>query len=79
MTQYTQIGSVTVDAFQWTGQAMSGFPTWAKALFIHPTANILCVPTRQGTLSAKLTDWVVQDADGTVTVMPNTAFIKLYH
>lgn len=79
MTQYTQIGAVTIQAFQWTGQALSTFPTFAKTLFIHQSGTQLHVPARNGTIAANLNDWVVLDPDGSITCMPNAAFVKLFH
>ena len=78
MAIYTQKGSVTINAFQWAGQALSSLPAWSKLYRLHPSDGNLCVPTRLGTESARNGDWVVLDADGSVTVMPNAAFTKLY-
>lgn len=78
MAVYTQKGGATVQAFQWTGQARNTFPQFAQQLAIHISDGKLHVPTRQGTLAAQLTDWVVMDADGSITIIPNTAFSKLY-
>jgi hypothetical protein len=81
MATYTQIGSVTVEAFQWRGGALSSYalPVWAKRLALHASGDTLCVPSRCGTLGANKMDWVVQGADGGIDVVPNAHFTLLYH
>ena len=79
--EITQRGSITVQAFQWKGGVMSSYTlaNWAKQLALHtPGDGTLHVPSRNGTLSAKNTDWIVQGADGGVDVMPNAHFVALY-
>lgn len=80
MTTYTQKGSVTIDAFQWNGG--TGIPTnlpyWTKNLALHNSSGDLHVPTSSGTLVAKSTDWVYRGPDGSVNVMTNAHFVKLY-
>ena len=82
MTAYTQIGSVTVQAFQWKGGALSSYtlPSWAKALALHtPGDGTLHVPVRNGVEAAKVNVWVVQGADSGIDIVLNAHFIKLYH
>lgn len=79
MAIYTQLGSASIQAFQWTGQALSGIPAAFKHFSLQVSDGNLHVPTRLGTVAAKNTDWVVLDADNSLTVMPNSAFILLYH
>lgn len=82
MSVYTQKGSVQVDAFQYTGGLLPTYvnlPIWAKRIALHtPGDDTLHVPTRSGVEQAKKTDWVVQDADGSILVVPNKSFILLY-
>lgn len=80
-TTHTQRGSVTVDAYQWTGGQLYNLvlPGWLRQLAIHTPGNsYLHVPTRNGGAQAKVGDWIVKDADGSVTIMSNTAFTDLY-
>lgn len=85
MAAHTQKGSVSIDAFQWTGGtgatlvAMT-LPIWAKRLALHaPGDGSLSVPSRSGTEKANATDWVLQDADGSITIMANSVFTLLYN
>lgn len=79
MASYTQIGSVAVQAFQWTGQAFTSLPAFAKALFLHRSSDDLHVPSRTGTHAVKINQWVVQHPDGIVDILSNSAFTALYH
>jgi len=80
MTIKTQIGSVTVDAFQWTGGTIpTNLPVWAKRLALHtPGDGSLHVPTKRGTVRALINQWVLQYANGDVDVQPNDIFTSLY-
>jgi len=84
MATHTQKGGVSIDAFQWSGglltAAASTLPIWAKRLALHsPGDGTLHVPSRSGTEKANATDWVIQDADGSITIIPNSVFTLLYN
>lgn len=78
---YTQIGGVTVSAYQMvSGATLSSLPTFLQQVFCHIESNILCVSMPQGgTESCPIGSWVVKHADGTFAIMSNAAFTALYH
>lgn len=78
VTVYTQIGSVTVEAFQWTGQAISTLPVFARQKFLQVSSGVLSIPTELGTLGVPLNYWVVLHSDGSIAIMTNAAFNSLY-
>jgi hypothetical protein len=81
MATKTQIGSVTVDAFQWLGGTIAGtsLPIWAKKLYLHtPGDGSLHVPTARGTFRALSTDWVMQTTTGDILIMSNVHFTAYY-
>lgn len=82
MSVYIQKGGVQIDAFQYMGGLLPSYvslPIWAKRLALHtPGDDTLHVPTRSGTERANKTDWVVQDADGSIQIIPNKSFVLLY-
>jgi hypothetical protein len=78
MAVYTQIGSVTVEAFQWTGQAFSTLPVFANRKFLQASGGVLDLPTVFGTVAIPMNYWAVLHSDGSVVVMTNAAFKALY-
>jgi hypothetical protein len=79
MATYTQIGSVTVDAFQWNGVDLVNVPIWAAQLDMQISGTSLCVPMGQrSVVGACPTDWVYQGPDGSINVMTNAQFTALY-
>jgi hypothetical protein len=86
MATYTQLGSITIDAFQWNDGALSTYnlPIWAKRLALQQSGSTLCVPVgvakgNGGVLPANPTDWVYLAPDGSVHVVTNAYFVSLYH
>jgi hypothetical protein len=83
MATYTQLGSITIDAFQWNGPPLviSNLPIWARKLpLLISGGTDLCVPTTGRTvLAAHVTDWVFQAPDGSIHVVSNAYFVSLYH
>ena len=83
MATHTQVGGVTVDAFQWNGGtiAAAALPAWTKQLAMQtPGDGTLHVPesTSRGTCRANTGDWVVRTTNGHVDIMSNTTFVLLY-
>ena len=87
MASHAQKGGVSLDAYQWPGgtatttsfTAGSGVATWLKRLALHtPGDGTLQVPTATGVSTARPTDWVVQNPDGTVGVLTAVHFASLY-
>ncbi len=81
MAVHTQIGGVTIDAFQWLGGtlAAASLPYWALALALQtPGDGTLDVPTVRGTVRAGITDWALRMPTGTVHVLSATDFAALY-
>jgi len=83
MANHTQVGSVTVDAFQWTGGTIAGtvMPVWAKQLALHtPGDGSLHIPTgtKWGTIKADAGDWVVRVSSGHIEAMSAATFATLY-
>lgn len=81
MATHTQIGSVTVDAFQWNGGTLAAatLPGWAAALALQtPGDGTLDVPTTRGTFKAGIGDWVIRYASGETEIVSNATFVLLY-
>ncbi len=82
MTTFTQVGGVTVDAFQWNGDPLSGYdlPGWARVMALHaPSDGTLHVPCSIGTFSARPGDWVWQGPDGSVYVSTDAFFSAMFN
>lgn len=59
-------------AYQWTGGVAEDLPNWAARC--HITTDVLHVPERHGSASARIGDWVVQKPDGALQVIDNAEF-----
>lgn len=83
MATHTQIGSVTVDAFQWNGGtiAAANLPAWTKNLALQtPGDGTLHIPESpsRGTCRVNIGDWVVRTSNGHIDMMSATTFNILY-
>jgi hypothetical protein len=82
MTAFLPIAGVEVRAFQWLGQPLDDYsiPPWANgpAHIQSPTSGILEVTTRNGRTNARLGEWIVQYADGSIDIAPDALF-RLYY
>jgi len=81
MAAHTQIGGVSVDAFQWNGGQLGNYalPAWASALALQtPGDGTLDVPTFRGTFKASIGDWIARYSTGHIEIMSNTSFFSLY-
>lgn len=81
MATYAQVGNVTVEAFQWVGDPLSGYdlPGWTNgsAALHAPTNGMLEVTCHDGRTNARIGDWVVRYETGTVDIIPDELF-RLY-
>ncbi len=81
MATHTQIGGMTIDAFQWLGGTMAAanLPTWTEVVALQtPGDGTLDVPTSWGTFKAGINDWVIHYPTGDIGTMSNTLFTALY-
>ncbi len=82
MATYKPLASVSVEAFQWLGDPLSGYdmPGWINGgANIHaPTNGMLDITCYGGRSSAKSGDWIVRYADGSLGIIPDVLFRSYY-
>jgi hypothetical protein len=82
MTVFLPIAGVEVRAFQWLGQPLDDYsiPPWANgpAHIASPGSGTMEVTTRNGRTNARLGEWIVQYADGSIDIAPDALF-RIYY
>jgi hypothetical protein len=74
---------IIMRAIKWEGETVKALPDWMEDRLVRTTQEhgrsfILTVDTAYGEDTAQDGDWIIEDQDGSLFVVPGTEFDKMF-